>query len=152
MDVTTGHVFDIRHSFKTNTLRTLTNSKCFKYAAYYQRQRLAFAPIVATSLGQCGPDTLQFLWNLADHQSQTTFGFTINTQINTAFSPPNTQQENDYRSLSGLKYHENRLKLLTCVFECITARIIGQAFNLTCSPDYYRWLEHTRDNWLAVLR
>ena len=66
-------------------------------------------------------------------------------------SPPTTQQENDYRHLRGLKYHENRLRLLTCVFESITTRVIGQTFNLTCSPDYYRWLEHTRHNWLPML-
>jgi hypothetical protein len=40
---------------------------------------------------------------------------------------------------------------LTCVLEGITTRIIGQTFNLTCSPDYTRWLEHTRHNWLSPL-
>ncbi len=53
-------------------------------------------------------------------------------------SPPSTQQENDYRRLRGLKYHENRLRLLTCVYEGVTTRIIGQTFNLTCSPEYHR--------------
>jgi hypothetical protein len=67
------------------------------------------------------------------------------------FSPPSTQQENDYRRFRGLKYHENRLRLLTCVFEGVTTRIIGQTFNLTCSPDYHRWLENTRQNWLPLL-
>ena len=30
MDVTIGHVFDIHHNFKANTLWTFTNAKCFK--------------------------------------------------------------------------------------------------------------------------
>ena len=151
MDVTIGHVFDTHHNFKPNTLRNLAASKCIKYAEHYQRQRLAFAPIVTNTLGQFGADTLQFLWNLADHQAQNTFGFTIDSPVNdtlSQLSPPSTQQENDYRRLRGLKYHKNRLRLLTCVFEGVTTRIIGQTFNLTCSPDYHRWLETTRQNWL----
>jgi hypothetical protein len=154
MDVTIGHVYDIHHNFKPNTLLALTNSKCLKYAEHYQRQRLAFAPIVANTLGQFGDDTLQFHWNLADHQAKNTFGFTIDPpaqDLMSQSSPPSTQQEDDYRRLRGLKYHENRLRLLTCVFEGITTRIIGQTFNLTCSPEYHRWLETTRHNWLPML-
>ncbi len=112
MDVTIGHVFDTHHNFKSNTLQTLANSKCLKYASRYQQQRLAFAPIVANTLGQFGADTLQFLWNLADYQAQYTFGFTIDAPPNIASaqcSPPSTQQEIDYRRLRGLKYHENSI-------------------------------------------
>ena len=70
--------------------------------------------------------------------------------------PPSTQQTStqqtiDYRRLRGLKYHENRLRLLTFVYECITTRILGQTFNLTCSSDYHRWLENARHNWLPSL-
>ena len=158
MDVTIGHVFNTHHNFKANTLKNLANSKieskCLKYETHYQRQRLAFAPIVANTLGQFGTDTLQVLWNLADHQAQNAFGFSIDSPANVALaqcSPPSTQQENDYRRLRGLKYHENRLRLLICVFEGVTTRIIGQTFNLTCSPDYHRWLETTRHNWLPIL-
>ena len=100
MDVTIGHVFDTHHNFKPNTLRNLATSKCIKYAEHYQRQRLAFAPIVANTLGQFGADTLQFLWNLADHQAQNTFGITIDAPVNdilSQLSPPSTQQENYHR-------------------------------------------------------
>ncbi len=84
MDVTIGHVFDTHHNFKTNTLRSLSNSKCIKYTEHYQQQHLAFAPIVA--------DTLQVLRNLADHQGKNTFGFAIDLPANTTsqFSPPST--------------------------------------------------------------
>ncbi len=117
---------------------------------------MAFAPIEANSLGQLifGADTLQFLWNLAYHQAKNTFAFAIDlpAYITSQFLLPSTQQESDYRHrrLRGLKYHENRLRLLTCVFEGVTTRIIGQTFNLTCSPEYYRWLENTHHNWLPM--
>ena len=93
MDVTIGHVFDTHYNFKPNTLQHLANSKCLKYASHYQRQRSAFAPIVANTLGQFGADTLQFLWNLADYQAQNTFGFTIDAPPKIASaqcSPPST--------------------------------------------------------------
>ncbi len=154
MDVAIGHVFDTHEIFKLNTLQTLANLKCLKYASHYQQQWSAFAPIVANTLGEFGADTLQFLWNLADYQAQNTFGFTIDAPPNIASaqcSPPSTQQEKDYSRLRGLKYHENCLRLLTCVFEGVTTRIIGQTFNLTCSPDYHTWLETTRHNWLPIL-
>ena len=58
------------------------NSKCIQCVEHYQRQCLAFAPIVANSLGQFGTYSLQFLWNLADHQAKYTFGFTIDSPAN----------------------------------------------------------------------
>ena len=76
MDVTIGHVIDNHHNFKPNTLLSFSNSKHLIYAKHYQRQRLAFAPIVANTRGQFGADNLQFLWNPADHETKTTFGFT----------------------------------------------------------------------------
>jgi hypothetical protein len=120
MNVTIGHVFDTHHNFKPNTLQNMANSKCLKYETHDQQQRLAFVPIVANTLGQFGADTLQVLWNLADHQAQNAFGFIIDSPANVALvqcSPPSTQQENDYRRLRCLKYHENSPRLLNCVFE-----------------------------------
>ena len=134
MDVTIGHVYDTHHQYKSDTLQRMANSKNVKYAQHYQSQRLAFAPIVANSLGQFGADTLQFLWNLADNHAQTTTGLSLDIPHSQSHSPPSTQQDTDYQRLRGLKYHDNRLRLLTCVFEGITTRIIGQTFNLTCSP------------------
>jgi hypothetical protein len=152
LDVTFGHIYDSKHNYKPDNLRTMTKSKCFKHARHYRRQRLAFAPIVACShcrysLGQFGADTLQLLWNSADHQTTTLFGFAIDVDdTRTMSSPPSTQQTIDFRRLRGLKYHENCLRLLTCIFECVTTRIIGQTFNLTCSSEYHRWLHNMRHN------
>jgi hypothetical protein len=60
-------------------------TKRLKYAEHYQQHRLAFAPIVANTLGQFGADTLQFLWNLADYLAQSTFGFSIDSPANKVF-------------------------------------------------------------------
>jgi hypothetical protein len=76
-------------------------------------------------------------WSFSSHVA-----VVMRFKVNVALAQ-STQQENDYRRLCCLKYHKNRLRLLTCVFEGVTTRIIGQTFNLTCSPDYHRWLETT---------
>ena len=146
MDVTIGHTFDTAHRFKSRTLQTMESSKRRKYDLHYLRQRYAFAPMVANSLGQCGPDLLQFLWTLADHHAKLNLGFSLETAHNLS-----TQQDSDYRRLRGLKYHENRLRLLTFIFEAVTSRIYGATFNLTCTPAYHRWLTETRHNWLPFL-
>jgi hypothetical protein len=135
---------------------SLSNSQCLKCVEHYQRQRLTLAPIVANTLGQCGSDTLQFLGNLADHEAKNTFGFTLDSSetenlSQTSLPSESTQQENDYIHLHGLKYHKNRLQLLTCVFEGVTTRIIGQTFDLTCSPDYHRCLETAPHNWSPIV-
>jgi hypothetical protein len=146
MDVTIGHAFDLTHRFKARTLQVMESSKRRKYDIHYLRQRLAFAPMVANTLGQCGPDLLQFLWTLADHHAQLNLGFSIETAQHLS-----TQQDTDYRRLRGLKYHENRLRLLTFIFEAVTSRIYGATFDLTCTREYHRWLNETRHNWLPFL-
>ena len=52
---------------------------------------LAFAPMVTNSLGQCGPDLLQFLWNFSDHYAQSMFGFSQG-ENSAPFSASTTQQ------------------------------------------------------------
>jgi hypothetical protein len=146
MDVTIGHTYNMVHDFKPNNLRTMETTKRYKYDYHYLRQRLAFAPMVANTLGQCGPDLLQFLWNLADHHTRLNLGFSIETTNNLS-----TQQSMDYRKLRGLKYHENRLRILTCVFEAAATRVFGSTFHLTCSPAYHGWLNNIRHNWLPLL-
>ena len=76
---------------------------CVKYARHYQRQRLASAPIAANSLGQFGADNLQLLWNLADHQATTSFGFPI--------------EGNDPTNLSIFRHLPHKRQLITDAFE-----------------------------------
>jgi hypothetical protein len=102
--------------------------------------------MVATTLGQFGPDLLHFLWNLADHHAKLTCGFNIGTAVTTS-----NEQAMDYRKLRGLKYHENRYRLLTCLYEEVATRVLGATFNLTCSPAYHQWLDRMCSNWPPVL-
>jgi hypothetical protein len=62
----------------------METTKRYKYDCQYLRQRLAFAPMAANTLGQCGPDLLQFPWNLraADHHTRLNVGFSIETTNN----------------------------------------------------------------------
>ncbi len=95
--------------------------------------------------------TLEFSWS----SSKNFIWMSIRGQQSkppfTLFAPFHTTDSIDYRRLRDLKYHENWVRLLTCVYECITTRILGQPFNLTCSSDYHRWLEKARHNWLPSL-
>ena len=98
-----------------------------KYLEHYQQQRYAFAPMVANTLGQCGPDCLGFLWLMADHAAQTQYGFSLDDLNNSCSNELifTSQQAIDYRRVRGKKFHENRLRLLTCIFEAITERLPG---------------------------
>jgi hypothetical protein len=145
MDVTIGHFHTTTHHFKPNTIKTMESTKHHKYTTHYQSQRLAFASMVANTLGHFGPDLPQFLWNLVDHHAQLTYDFSIDTAVHLS-----TEQEMDYRKLRGLKYHENQLRLLTCRFKAVTLPVFGATFNLTSSPAYHRWLDLTRQNLLPI--
>jgi hypothetical protein len=100
MDVTIGHTYNMVHGFKPNNIRAMDISRQYKYDYHYLRQRLAFAPMVANTLGQCGPDLLQFLWNLADHHTRLNLGFSIET---TNSLSTQLEQSMDYRKLRGLR-------------------------------------------------
>ena len=102
--------------------------------------------MVANSLGQCGPDLLQLIWNLADHDTKLNQGFS--TENTTSLS---SQQEEDYRKIRGRKYHEIRLRILTCLFEAVATRVIGKTFDLNCSPNYYRWMNQNHHDWVPLL-
>ncbi len=99
MDVTIGHSY----TTSSQTPSRQWNPQNVTSIAPITRQRLAFAPMVANTLGQFGPNLLQFLWNLADHHAQLTYGLSIDTAVHLS-----TEQEMDYRKLRGLKCHENR--------------------------------------------
>jgi hypothetical protein len=76
--------------------------------------------MAANTLGQFGPDLVQFLWNLANHPAQLTCGFNIETAVDIS-----NEQAMDYRKPRGLKHHENRLRLLTRLYERVTNRVLG---------------------------
>ena len=94
----------------------MEGSKRHKYLEHYQQQRYAFAPMVANSLGQCGPDYLKFLWLTADHAAQTTqHRFSLDDVNNHGLNKHivDSQQAIDYWRVRGGKCHANCLRLLT---------------------------------------
>ncbi len=127
MDITIGHTCTAAHHFKPHSLQTMESTKRRKYSQRYTRQGLAFAPTVANTLGQFGPDLIQFLWNLANRHAQLTCGFNTETAVNISH-----EQAMDSRELRGLKHHENLLRLLTCLCKGVTTRVLGATFTLTC--------------------
>ena len=105
--------------------------------------------MVANTLGQCGPDCLQFLWILADNDARTQ----LHPDLNSLPNDITTQGTNasayslDFQRQRGSKYHDNRLQLLTYIFEAVTERIFGAIFHLSNSKQYRDWLRQARHNW-----
>ena len=66
-------------------------------------------------------------------------------------SSQSTRQAANYRKLRDQKYNENRLRILTCIFEGITTRIYGTTFNLICSQQYTKWFEQLRHKWSPII-
>lgn len=151
MDVTIGHVFDTNHNFKKRSIHSMETRKRNKYAEHYQQQRLAFAPMVANTIGQCGPDCLQFLWLLADHAVKTQRHPDDNLLNESPTNARSISISEDYRRQRGRKYHENRLRMLTCIYEAVTERIFGTTFGLSNSAHYRQWLRQTRHNWQPTI-
>lgn len=71
MDAPIGHIYDTYHNLMTHNIQNMEARKRTKYTEHYLQQRLAFAPMVANTLGPCGPACLQLLWILADHHTKT---------------------------------------------------------------------------------
>lgn len=149
MDVTIGHVHDVHHNFKVHNLRNMETRKRTKYLRHYLQQRLAFAPMVANTIGQCGPDCLQFLWILADHDIKTKLHPDVEESPHTCSNLDQSMSSysENYQRQRGRKFNENRLRMLTCIYEAVTERIFGVTFDLSTSAQYRSWLRQTRHNW-----
>jgi hypothetical protein len=125
---------------------------------FFNDVNLAFAPILANSFGQFGcnfgTDTPQFLWNLADHQANKTFGFTIDSPADTTsqflgtLSPiPVYSTGKRLQTSSQPQIPRKSSQTLDIYFLRRHNSKIGQTFKLACSPEYYRWLENNCHNW-----
>ena len=71
------YIYNVHHSYKSGNLRQTEGSKRQKYLEHYQQQRYVLSPMVANSLGQCGPDCRKFLLLTADHAAQTQYDFSL---------------------------------------------------------------------------
>ncbi len=66
LDFVLVHTYTSTHGIKMDTLATMEETKCRHYSQKYHEQGFAFAPLVANSFAQLGPEFLRFLWALAD--------------------------------------------------------------------------------------
>ena len=146
MDVSLVHVYDGNHKFKTSNIRDTEQRKRCKYADFYQRQGFAFAPMICNTLGECGPDMLHFLWNLADRSARHHFGFHPIEHGQDLMSQ-STDHDRDFRKLRGKLFNDYRLRMQTAIFEAITMRVCGRSFALTCSANYRTWIRTLQTEW-----
>ena len=104
--------------------------------------------MVANTLGQCGSDCLGFLWLMADYATQTQHGFSLDDLNNSCSNEHifTSQQAIDYQRVRGKKFHRNRLRLLTCIFEAITERLLGVTNTLHNSNTYKQWSAQLASN------
>ena len=61
MDFKLGHTYSSHHVLKENTLQTLQDENVAIYKQNYNDLGFVFAPLVANSFGQLGPDLLRLL-------------------------------------------------------------------------------------------
>jgi hypothetical protein len=146
MDVSLTHVYDCNHRFKASNIRDAEQRKRNKYADFYQRQGYAFAPMICNTLGECGPDMLHFLWNLADRSARHHFGFNPIGQSRDLMSQP-ADQDRDFRRLRGKLFNDYRLRVQSAIFEAVTMRVYGRSFALTCSANYKTWIRTVQTEW-----
>ena len=146
MDISLIHVYDSNHRFKISTIRDTKQRKRCKYADFYQRQGFAFAPMICNTLGECGPDMLHFLWNLADRSARHHFGFHPIEHGQDLMSQ-STDHDRDFRKLRGKLFNDYRHRLQTAIFEAVTMRVYGHSFALTCSANYRTWIRTLQTEW-----
>ena len=109
MDFTLRHVFTGEHVFKADVISEAEKAKRNKYADLYQQRGFAFAPLVVTSLGVCGPDLLRFLWAVADHAAR--YAFDLPLDVYLSISPPasNVSSNDGAKKQMGFKILRGRL-------------------------------------------
>ena len=146
MDISLVHVYDCNHRFKSSNLRDTEQRKRCKYADFYQRQGFAFAPMICNTLGECGPDMLHFLWNLADRSARHHFGYNPIEHGQDKMSQ-SADHDRDFRRLRGKLFNDFRLRVQTAIFEAVTMRVYGRSFALTCAASYRTWIRTLQTEW-----
>jgi hypothetical protein len=153
MDVRLGHVFTTEsHHVKEHTLREMERDKRRKYTDGYLRQGYAFAPMVANTWGQMGPDLLRFLWALANYAAhQQTELLPIRDRVSAPRSGDDDEtRQRSAKILRGRLYHDYRLRMLTVIYESVAERVFGRTFGLVNNPLYRQW-SHSHEVWSPVL-
>ena len=157
LDVQLGHVFATQtHSLKPQSLRSMETAKRTKYTDLYCARCFALAPLVANSWGVLGPDTLRFLWAVADHAARNALSFPLDYY--SSLSPPSSSEREvpseaqllAFRILRGRLNLDSRLRLLTAVHEAFTERVFGRTHALASLPEYVEFQAATRAVWMPT--
>ena len=153
MDFTLCHVFTGGHSFKADVISNAEKLKRRKYTDLYQQRGFAFAPLVASSFGVCGPDLLRFLWAVADHAAR--YAYDLPLDVYLSLSQPSCDHDPvvdekrklSFKILRGRLYNEYRLRTLTAIYEAVTFRVFGRSFALNMCRFYREQLLVSRATW-----
>jgi hypothetical protein len=151
LDFVLGHTYTSTHGIKTDTLATMEETKCRHYSQKYHEQGFAFAPLVANSFGQLGPEFLRFLWALADHAARNYIPVPLPVlPVLSEVGPPedkDSPQVVRFKRLRGQIFVQARLQLLTAVYEAVTHRVFGRTFPLQADAQYWATLSQLSTVW-----
>lgn len=159
MDVRLGHTFSTEgHTIKKNTIKIMEQSKRTKFGTLYREKGYAFAPMVANTWGNLGPDLLRLMWAVADHAAR--YHLAI-PQHEVRALPQECltlsqdeivadKQEKSFKALRGKLNNEYRQRVLTAVYEGVAERVWGRTHALSAIKYYHDTMALGRAAWQPV--
>jgi hypothetical protein len=159
MDVRLGHTFSTaRHVIKKNTIKAMEQSKRKKFRTAYREKGYAFAPIVANTWGNLGPDLLRFLWAVADHAARYHLALPqheIRALPQSCLTLSQDEMVTDkladsFKALRGKLNNEYRQRMLTAVYEGVAERVWGRTHALSSYKYYHDTMALGRAAWQPV--
>jgi hypothetical protein len=155
LDFVLGHTYTRSHVLKNDTLTHMEDSKCWHYTQKYHEQGCAFAPLAANTFGQFGPEFLRFLWTLADHAARYYIPVPLPVLPLSSGNAPFDSEDQDFsqvvrfKHLRGRIFAQDRLQVLTAIYEAVTHRVHGHTFPIqtdACSS-YWTALSDLSSVW-----
>ena len=151
LDFVLGHTYNSRHKLKRDTLTVMEEHKCRHYSQKYHEQGYAFAPLVANSFGQLGPEFLRFLWTLADHAARNYIPVPLPV-LPLPFGADSSEEQDSpqvvrFKLLRSRIFAQDRLHVLTALYEAITHRVYGHTFPLQADAHYWAVLAQLSSIW-----
>jgi hypothetical protein len=138
----------------------MEENKCWHYSQKYHEQGYAFAPFVANSFGQLGPEFLHFLWTLADHAAcnyipapSLSCHFPLELTrlrsriLHRLFVLNFSEVAFSFKLLRGCIFTQDQLHVLTALYEAITHRVYGHTFPLQADAHYWAVLDQLSSVW-----
>ena len=159
MDMRLGHTFSTAgHAIKKNTIKSMEQSKRAKFRTLYREKGYAFAPMVANTWGNLGPDLLRFLWAVADHAARYHLALPQHEVRALPQSCLTLSQdemvtdklEKSFKALRGKLNNEYRQRVLTAVYEGVAERVWGRTHALSANKYYHDTMALGRAAWQPV--